>query len=470
MRWSTIPGSVAPQQSHRHPQRPSWPLARAFALAAVACGAGLVPLFGDPRATPVTHPLWARLLLRSLDMDEAVRASAQASQVFSALAWRDSLAYPADRFATANDAIVSSGSGAPLVSAGRLPAEVTYALAVVQPGRYQLRALLSGSPELRATAELLPLPAGRTLEAFTLPLPGTAAWVFGGSLRLAAGSYGARFLLPPGCSLARVEIAPPCLNPIEPPGGWLPDAVTTREDIAVTALRAMDREEELAPAASAIELDGDAFGVDEPRDGARQPGLAAMTLRAGPGGLRAIATVELPEPGLYVVSALGAPGAGQRWLLDSCRSAGVCAGDSGGVWRTLASQWFAAGRHTLEVTLGAGASVQAVRLERKKSRPADYLAALARLGAPGLAAGAVSRATALDLARFVADARRQALGAECLQPLPLEPATTRVAGRAPAEVPAPQPPDPPRPVPPPIDTPILPPQEVATPTQPGARS
>ena len=63
-----------------------------------------MPLFGDPRSTPVTHPLWARMLLRSLDMTDAVRASTQASQVFATLAWRDSLSYPADRYLRAEGA------------------------------------------------------------------------------------------------------------------------------------------------------------------------------------------------------------------------------------------------------------------------------------------------------------------------------------------------------------------------------
>ena len=68
-----------------------WGRLKTFVLAAVVAAAALVPLFGDPRQTPVTHPLWARMLLRSLDMTDAVRASSQASQVFAALAPRDSL-------------------------------------------------------------------------------------------------------------------------------------------------------------------------------------------------------------------------------------------------------------------------------------------------------------------------------------------------------------------------------------------
>jgi hypothetical protein len=470
------PASVPPLRSRQHRGPSAWRRARALALAALVCGVGLVPLFGDPRTTAFTHPLWARLLLRALETDGAVRLTTEASQVFAALAWRDSLSYPADRYLEARDAVVRGGA---LVPSGAVPAEVTYLLAVVEPGAYQLRARLAGGRGLQASAEIVPLGGGSTVEAFTLPLPGQSAWVFGGSARLAAGAYGARFLLPPGCALARVEVAPPCLDPIEPPGGWRPTAVTSRTDLAVTTLRAVEREDELPPAASPVEIEADAFQVEAPAVPARAGvGVAPLTLRAGHAGLRAVAAVELPDTGRYVVSALISPGAGQRWMVDACRSASVCAGGEIPGWRVILSQDFSAGRHLVEVTLGDGASLEAVRFERKLCRPDDYVAALARLGLDTGREGPVSRATALDAARFVRE-RRRILGAECLQRLPIEEpgptAGARVAAdRGPTEgpgpVPPPPPPEAPAPVPPPVGPPILPPQEVATPTQPGGGS
>ncbi len=61
-----------------------------------------------------------------------------------------------------------------------------------------------------------------------------------------------------------MEIAPPCVNAIEPPGGWSPTAVTTTQDLAVTALKAIDIEHELPPAATRIEITGDQFQVEAP--------------------------------------------------------------------------------------------------------------------------------------------------------------------------------------------------------------
>ena len=201
-----------------------WGRVKTLVLAAVVGAAALVPLFGDPRSTPVTHPLWARMLLRSLDMTDAVRASTQASQVFAALAWRDSLSYTADRYLRADGAVVREEAGRPVLAASAGPAEVAYAVAVAQPGDYQLRARMAGPPGEPATAEFLPMAGGNALKSFTLLPAKEASWVFAGSSHLDPGAYAAQFLLPPGCTLSQVEIAPPCVNSIEPMGGWKPSA------------------------------------------------------------------------------------------------------------------------------------------------------------------------------------------------------------------------------------------------------
>ncbi len=128
-----------------------WGRLKTLVLAAVVGAAALVPLFGDPRSTPVTHPLWARMLLRSLDMTDAVKASTQASQVFAALAWRDSLSYAADRYLRADGAVVREEAGRPVLAVAAGPAQVAYAVAVAQPGDYQLRARIAGPAEAART-------------------------------------------------------------------------------------------------------------------------------------------------------------------------------------------------------------------------------------------------------------------------------------------------------------------------------
>jgi hypothetical protein len=458
-----------------------WGRLKTLVLAAVVGAAALVPLFGDPRSTPVTHPLWARMLLRSLDMTDAVRASTQASQVFAALAWRDSLSYPADRYLRADGAVVREEAGRPVLAAAAGPAEVAYAVAVAQPGDYQLRARIAGPPGEPATAEFLPIAGGKALKSFTLLPAAESAWVFAGSTHLDPGAYAAEFLLPAGCTLSQVEIAPPCVNGIEPPGGWQPAAITTAQDLAVTAIKAIDVEHELPPAATPIEITGEQFQVEAPpqavEDRAKATGLDAMALRAGRSGLRAIVAFELPDAGLYSISGFVSAGAGQRWLADGCRKAIVCPGQTSG-WRPILSQVFAAGRHTLVLTLGDGAVFERMRIEKKKSEPADYVATLRRLGFDPGPEGPVTRARALDAAAFIRNQHRNLIASLCGDAVPFEEtptalptqvagatattpgtgATTGAGGQGAGQPTVPEPP---------LGPPILPPQPPASGTTPG---
>jgi hypothetical protein len=450
-----------------------WGRLKTLVLAVVVGAAALVPLFGDPRSTPVTHPLWARMLLRSLDMTDAVRTSTQASQVFATLAWRDSLSYPADRYLSEQGASVSEQGGETVLRAAAGPAEVSYALAVAQPGDYQLRARLSGQPGVPATAEVVPMAGGPAVRSFTLLPAVETGWVFAGSTHLDPGAYAAQFLLPPGCTLSQVEIAPPCVNSIEPAAGWKPTGVTTAQDLAVTALKAIDAEQELPPAASPIEVTGEQFQVEAPEgaveERAKAQGLDAMTLRAGHSGLRAIVAVDLPEAGLYSVTAFVSPGTGQRWLADSCRKAVVCPAPGTG-WRPIMNQAFAAGRHTFVLTLGDGATVERVRIEKKKSEPSDYVATLKRLGFDPGPEGPVSRARALDAMRFVREQHRTLAASLCGDvPPPLTPTAlpTQVAGTVTPGTPNQPPTQPVGPTEPPVGPPLLPPQPPATPVAPG---
>jgi hypothetical protein len=377
--------------------------------------AALVPLFGDPRQTPVTHPIWGRMLLRALEMTDAVKDSTQASQVFATLTWRDSLSLTADRFAKADGVAVTEAGGVRRVVAGATPGEVAYTLAVVQGGDYHLRVRMAGEAERPASAEIAPL-GGRALKTFTLMPAAAGEWSRGGTAHLDPGSYTASVLLPPGTTLERVEVAPPCVASVEPVGGWHPTAVTTAEDLAVTSLRAIDLESELPPADSPIEVAGSGFEVDEQlASTSGEPGFAGESLRAGGNGLRARVTVTLPEPGLYTVSAFGSAGAGQRWLTDGCRKAVMCPGTSSG-WRVVMSQPMSAGRHTLSVTLGDGAVVERIRVERKKDGASDYVATLRRIGFDPGPDGPVSRDKAVAAMGFVRNKHRERSAGMCGDP------------------------------------------------------
>jgi hypothetical protein len=449
-----------------------WGRLKPFVLAAVVAAAALVPLFGDPRQTPVTHPLWARMLLRSMEMTDAVRASSQASQVFAALAPRDSLSYPADRFLRAQGAHVSGEGSAAVLSAGAGPAEVSFAIPVAQPGDYHLRARLSGAAGAPAAAEVRPIAGGDPLKSFTLVPAAESGWVSAGTTHLDPGAYAAQFLLPPGATLSQVEVAPPCVNAIEPANGWQPTGVTTADDLAITALKAIDVEHELPPAATPIELTGENFQVEAPQaaveERAAATGLGAMTLRATRSGLRAIVSFEVPEAGLYSVAAFVTPGMGQRYLVDGCRKAVVCPSEGTG-WRPIMSQTLAAGRHTLMLTLADGASFERLKLERKKNAAPDYVATLRRLGFDAGPPGPVTRSRALDAMRFVRDQRRTLMASLCGDRLFVDDSITalpsQVAGTA--IVPGQPPGEPVGPGEVGPAPPLLPPQPPSSPVTPG---
>ncbi len=440
---------------------------------AVVAAAAFAPLFGDPRATPVTHPLWARMLLRALDMGDAVRVSSQASQVFATLSWKDSLTFSAEAFSRSDGVAVREQAGRKEVTVSSGVGEVVYPLAVVQGGDYRLRFRMSGPPATPGAAEISPF-RGSAVKSFAFTPTSAMSWVSGGAAHLDPGAYSAAVMLPSGSTLERVEVAPPCVSPIEPAGGWKPETITSVDDVALTALRAMNLESELPPADTPIEISSSEMAPEDPgamNTGTSEQGLEGMWLRAGPRGLRAIVNVDIPEPGLYTLSAFMVPGSGQSWVADGCRKEIVCPSTKGASWRAIMTQSFSAGRHSLAAILLDGASVERLRLERKKESAADYAGTLRRLGYDPGPAGAVTREKALEGMRFVERRRTERVSSYCgdvrLPDQALPPAelvATTAAGAAAGGQAALVPPAPP------LGSVLLPPQEPASPTQPGGGS
>jgi hypothetical protein len=203
------------------------------------------------------------------------------------------------------------------------------------------------------------------------------------------------------------------------------------------------------------------------------PGLSGLWLKAGPTGLDASVFLDLPEAGLYSVSVFGVSGGGLRFTADSCRKSVLCAEASataGPQWRQVFSGEFSGGRHFLTVNLGRGASIQKIRVERKKDAIADYLAAVRRLGLDLGADGPVTRDKAVEAMRFIKTRRGLEAQGVCSDLVDREPTLVASAGLA-------QPVAPPGggsgpvagPVTAPINPispPVIPPQDIASPTVP----
>lgn len=465
------------------------------ALAALAVTAALLPLRGDPQSDPITHPEWARMLLRGMGLDEALTTAASASRVFSTLSWRESLWLQAGHYMRADGVQLVETGKAPHVAAVDELGEVVYPISIARRGEYRLRAKLAGNPATPAIAEITEAGATEPEESYTLVPATIPSWLEPGEpMHLTPGTYHASFALPRGTLLEQFEIAPPCVTPIEPIPGWKPAAILDAEDLAVTMIKALDREHELAPADVPIEVNGSAFRVDETQGTSLavstvspQPqGLDGLWLRAGAGGVRAILFVDLPEDGLYSMSAFGLRGSGMQWSADGCRTSVLCpasdlhkvGGSEPPSWFPVMSARFSAGRHFFSVTLAPDAAVERIRLERKKDTGADYVAALKRIGFDA-GEGPVSRPKAADALDFLKRRYPEDVGQPCVEIDLEELAETQVVLQQGSQVDLVQPQQPPPfvggvtppfvnppvepPVGPPVTVPCVPP---ATPVEP----
>jgi hypothetical protein len=386
---------------------------KVLGLAAIVAAAVMVPLYGHARSAPVSHPEWARMLLRALALEDNLPPDASARLVFSTLAWKNSLTFPADRYLRARGAEVVGPSGARQVVATNGTAEVAYPVTVVRAGDYRLRVQTTGDPTRPGAAAITAIGEVRPVREFPLAMPSVAGWVEVGSAHLRPGGYTAAVMLPSGSTLQRVEVAPPCMAAIEPVRGWQDGAVTSAEDVAVTAVQALDLQWELPPAAAAIELVASDFRATDASPLASpvsaEPGQDGLWLRGGTRGVQALALVDLPEAGLYTLSTFALHGAAQGWLVDSCQKVILCpqpaVAPGGPTWRPVLTAEFTAGRHSFAVTMPPGTSLGRVRLERKKATSADYVTTLARLGFDVPPAGPIPRDRAVAAMEFIRDRR-----------------------------------------------------------------
>jgi hypothetical protein len=380
---------------------------RAVALLAGVAVVALLPLYGDVRpSAAVSHPEWARMVLRGLDLlADARGVNDTAAQAFATLSGRDSRAWPGDQYVRGQRVVAFEQDGVHRIRAAGGIGEAVYALGIARQGDYRLRFDVSGPGP--AEAELTKAGSNNVLRSFTVPAAKVMGWIDAGAVHLDPGAYDATVLLPEGGVLEYVELAPPCLHPIEPRGGWKASAVATTEDVAMTVLQALDVETELPPAAPPIELRGSDLKLE---DGSTRAGAAGAegAFRGGPKGSRVVLMADIPETGLYTLSLFGVPGGGQRWMADGCRTCVVCpSSDPLPRWRVVLSGQFQKGSHFFSASLGTDTLVERIRLEQKKDAPADYVAAVLRLGLELGPAGPITRDKAEEARRFLERRRAQ---------------------------------------------------------------
>lgn len=445
--------------------------------AAALAGAALVPLYGDPRVSRVSHAEWARMMLEGLDLAGSLPRTSPASMVFSVLSWKTNLMQSAEHYLRAEGVEPVRDPRHGLRSVAD-PGEAAYALAVARAGDYRVRLRLSGAAEAPAVVELAR--AGETARAyeFSLRPPAVTNWVDAGVAHLAPGAWTASVSMPLGTTLESIEITPPCLSPIEPLGGWRAPKVTDSVDLAVTLIRALELESELPPGDTPIDVPAAQFRSQDPQalSVSTATSVDAYQVSGGTHGLRVEVSVEVPERGLYTLSFFGLRGDGQRWSADGCHKVIVCAlaeRDRTADWHALGTLELAAGRHLFTVSLGPGATLERLRLVRRKDSGEDYVATLRRLGFDPGPDGPVTRAKAEEAIDFLRRRRNERPTPDCGDWDLLPPGVTYAdAGGGPGGgLPGPPPPAPPAPGvpgtgPPPLTPPGVPPQDPASPDQP----
>ncbi len=288
---------------------------RALSVLAGIAVVALLPLYGDIRPQDaVSHPEWARMMLRGLDLlQDTPGINDTAKQAFATLSGRESRAWSAPQYVRAERVERTGGAGGRIRPAGGI-GEAVYAFGVAQGGDYRLR--LHMQAPAPAEAEFTEAGSDELLHSFSVEATPSIGWVDAGSLHLDPGAYEATVLLPAGSELEFVELAPPCTHPIEPRGGWKAASLASTEDVAVTVLQGLDLEDELPPAAPPLEYRGSDLQLEDGSPEASTEGA----FRGGVHGARVVLVVDIPETGLYSLSVFGTAPGGQRWLADGCRT------------------------------------------------------------------------------------------------------------------------------------------------------
>jgi hypothetical protein len=372
----------------------------------------LLPLYGDVRPNEaVTHPEWARMMLRGLELlRDSPGINDTATQAFATLSGRESRSWPAPQYVRAQRVERVGEPGAVQIRPAGGIGEASYAFGVARGGDYRLRLHLSAPGP--AETEITQAGSDAVLRSFSVPAAPVMGWVDAGEMHLDPGAYETTVLLPEGSALEYVELQPPCVHPIEPPGGWKPTAIASTEDVAATVLQALDLESELPPAAPPLEFRGGDLRLEEGvnADVASSEG----GFRAGPRGSRVVLLVDIPESGLYALSVFGTGTGGQRWLADGCRSRLICPNvDPVARWRDVLSGVFPKGQHYFSATLGPDTVVERIRIEQKKSAPPDYLGTVERLGLALGASGPITRDKADEARRFLERRRAERASELC---------------------------------------------------------
>ena len=116
---------------------------RSLWIVAALSAAVLVPLYGDPRKSPVTHAEWARMMMRSLGFENNLERFETADAIFQTLAWKGQRDIPALSFKRGTGVVKRQS----FVETAQQPGEAAYDLPILRAGDYNVRLRLRGAPD-----------------------------------------------------------------------------------------------------------------------------------------------------------------------------------------------------------------------------------------------------------------------------------------------------------------------------------
>lgn len=355
----------------------------------------------------ITHDEWAADLAGALGLSQALsdpsnlRSRADAEKLFALLCPERAervtdaggLRVPTrSPFSVAVDASGRDDPGAPFRATVTVPAAALYLLAVEGVGaqRWTL--------DKRPVGHLDPSALGVAHAPAIVPLR--------------AGPHELAAYLSPRARVDRVELTayrPLCLAPAE---GWRSGRPLTAGAMARTLVQALGLERNLPAQGEAIHIEGEAFG-EASAWGERTtrrlsvPALGDAWVTASGSPAEFDYRVHLDDPGVFTLYARVHGAAPQIWSIDGRHRVTLLPGTRAATfaWSHVLTLPLAAGEHALRALVARDSGVDALRLVRRRSSDADYLALAEREGIAGnvrrrLVTHAVARAS-LSSPRFV---------------------------------------------------------------------
>jgi hypothetical protein len=367
------------------------PALAGLALSGIALG------YGIAQGTVVTEAEWAVYLAQGLGLDWNLPPHPKSNHYLARLEWTKGLEFQAAQML--DGSTVHSAEDGSVRSDGPTPGEALYEVSMLRAGDYGFRVKLGGGAALLKIAD-------HTYEIYQ---PGTdGRWVDLDRVRLSAGPQRLSLLLPQGTRADAIGVTPPCMLPVEPTAGWQPLEPLRFDQMAVTLARALDLEKNLPAVGDPITVRGENFirTLTLPVDQELPPVEdESFWLSAGPAIVTAIARFEVPEAGIYSIEPRYLSDHSVRWNMDSCLRVITCpiATSQVGRRRSLALP-LEAGKHEIEVTLGPGAKLDRIEIQRRDGSVEAYIQAVEEEGFKmGEPSESVLRREALTAARRLRD-------------------------------------------------------------------